>query len=110
MTNPETSTYGELGVELSILELSGPLVWDEIGTLLHNPVHIIFDNQSLVDIQIGNNESDVWKTFVAGEVTTLDMRGNHGIASNFTFRKGMTFYARGPTGDNTFRISYTYAA
>ncbi len=37
------------------------------------------------------------------------MRGNHGVADNFTFPRGTKFYARGTAGAVSFKISYTYA-
>jgi hypothetical protein len=93
--------------ELRIAVLTG--AYDLIGTLSHNPVQIIFDNQSTVDIEISVNGTSTAKTFPAGEALVLDMRGNHGIASNFTFPLGTKFYAKGSAGANAFSISYTYA-
>lgn len=78
-----------------------------IGTLLYQPVQIIFDNQGTVAVAISTDGSTTWRTFPAGEALVLDMRGNHGIAANFTFSVGTTFYGNGASG--TFSISYTYA-
>lgn len=104
------SIIGEMADELLIDAAALTGGWDLIGTLEENPVHIIFDNQSGdTDIEIGNNASTTWKTFVAGEALVLDMRGNHGIAANFSFRKGMNLYARGAAGTGNFSISYTFA-
>lgn len=79
-----------------------------IGTLLQPPVIIIFDNQGTVPVQIFvNQQTNVWRTFPAGEALVLDLRGNSGIADNFTFPLGTTFYGNGASG--TFSISYLYA-
>jgi hypothetical protein len=79
-----------------------------IGTLLYNPVQIIFDNQGTVPVAISaDGGTTTWRTFPAGEALVLDMRGNHGIAANFTFDVGTTFSGNGASG--TFSISYTYA-
>jgi hypothetical protein len=80
----------------------------KIGTLLYNPVQIIFDNQGAVSIAISiDGGTTTWRTFPAGEALVLDMRGNHGVAPNFTIDKGTTFYGTGASG--TFSISYLYA-
>jgi len=82
--------------------------WVEIGTLTSNPVQIIFDNQGLASVAISvNGGTTTWRTFPAGEALVLDMRGNHGLAPNFTMDKGTTFYGNGASG--TFSISYLYA-
>lgn len=78
-----------------------------IGTLIHEPVQIIFDNQGTSSVAISTDGSTTWRTFPAGEALVLDMRGNHGIAANFTFSVGTNFYGNGASG--TFSISYTYA-
>jgi hypothetical protein len=79
-----------------------------IGTLQFNPVMIIFDNQGTVAVSIYVNQTaDVWKTFPAGEALVLDMRAANGVASNFTFDVGTSFYGNGASGD--FSISYIYA-
>ncbi len=78
-----------------------------IGTLLQNPVQIIFDNQGTAPIAISVDGVNTWRTFPAGEALILDMRGNHGIAANFTMDIGTTFYGNGASG--TFSISYLYA-
>jgi len=80
----------------------------EIGTLLFNPVQIIFDNQGTVAVEISvDGGTTTWRTFPAGEALVLDMRGNHGIAANFTMDIGTTFHGNGASG--TFSISYLYA-
>lgn len=105
------SVIGDLAEELVIdtSTLSGSPDYDFIGVLEFNPVQIIFDNQSDTAVGISNNNDTTWRTFPAGEAIVLDMRGNHGVASNFTFRKGMPFYAIGTAGTGNFSISYTYA-
>ncbi len=80
----------------------------KIGTLSQSPVQIIFDNQGTVAVAISiDGGSTTWRTFPAGEALVLDMRGNHGIAPNFTMDVGTTFYGTGASG--TFSISYLYA-
>lgn len=79
-----------------------------IGTLEFNPVIIIFDNMGTVPISISTSpDGDVWKTFPAGEALVLDLRAAHGIATNYTFDIGTSFYGNGASGD--FSISYIYA-
>ena len=78
-----------------------------IGTLTQNPVIIIFDNQSTSSVVISIG-SVSWKTFSAGEAIVLDMRGNHGIATNFTFDIGTSFYGNG-AATGSFSIAYVYA-
>jgi hypothetical protein len=84
----------------------------KIGTLLFNPVMMIFDNQSTASVAISVNDStgtNVWRTFPAGEALTLDMRNQSGIAANFTADIGTTFYGAGTTDTGNFSISYVYA-
>ena len=81
-----------------------------IAGLAQNPVMLIFDNQGTVPIAIyvnGTAAENLWRTFPGGEALVLDMRGNSGIAPNFTPATGTTFFANGASG--TFSISYTYA-
>lgn len=82
--------------------------WVTIGTLLYNPVIIIFDNQGTVDVAISvDGGANTWKTFSGGQAIVLDLRAAHGIASNYTPNIGTRFSGNGASG--TFRISYTYA-
>src|SRR5690348_3531545 len=79
-----------------------------IGTLLYNPVIIIFDNQGTVSVSISTDGgSTTWRTFPAGEALVLDLRAAHALASNFTFSVGTVFSGNGASG--TFSISYVYA-
>jgi hypothetical protein len=83
--------------------------WVKIGTLTSNPVIIIFDNQGTTDavaISIDGGTT-IWRTFPAGEALVLDLRAAHGLAPNYTFDVGTTFYGNGASG--TFSISYIYA-
>ena len=91
-------------------ELSGAMTGSPvfIGSLLYNPVIIIFDNQGTVDIEISVDGGNItWKTFSGGEALVLDLRDKIGLASNFTFDIGTAFTGTGASG--TFRISYIYA-
>lgn len=81
-----------------------------IGTLLHNPVIIIFDNQGSAPVAISIDDStgaNVWKTFPAGEGVILDLRDKAHLAANFTIDLGTSFYGNGASGN--FSISYVAA-
>jgi hypothetical protein len=91
-------------------ELTGVMTgsWVSIGTLSQSPVIIIFDNQGSASIAISvDGGTTTWRTFPAGEALVLDLRGNHGLAPNYTFDVGTNFSGNGASG--TFSISYTYA-
>lgn len=77
-----------------------------IGVLTQSPVIIIFDNLGTVAVTIFINGTQ-WKTFSAGEALVLDLRGNHGVADNFSFDVGTTIVGNGASGQ--FSISYLYA-
>lgn len=99
------SQIAECGIELAAT-MTGSFV--TIGALLHNPVQIIFDNQGTVPVAISTNGgTSTWRTFPGGGALVLDMRGNSGIADNFTFPIGTIFSGNGASG--TFSISYVYA-
>jgi hypothetical protein len=99
------SQRGGFPVELTA-SMTGSFV--QIGTLLFNPVIIMFDNQGTVPVAISvDGGATTWKTFPGGEAIVLDLRAGSGIAPNFTFDIGTTFYGNGASGD--FSISYTYA-
>lgn len=78
-----------------------------IGTLLYNPTIIIFDNQSTTAVVLSINDVE-WKTFPGGEALVLDMRAAHGLAPNYTFDVGTSFYGNG-AANGSFSISYLYA-
>lgn len=79
-----------------------------IGILEFNPVIIIFDNQSSVPIAISTSEDgEPWRTFPGGQALVLDLRAASGLAPNYTFDQGTSFYGDGAAGD--FSISYIYA-
>lgn len=78
-----------------------------IGVLIANPVIMVLDNQSTTSVVLSINGTQ-WKTFTAGEALVLDMRGNHGIAPNFTFNIGDSFSGNG-AATGSFSISYLYA-
>lgn len=82
----------------------------DIGTpLVNNPVVIIFDNQTDVEVPLYVN-GILFKTFVAGDIFVLDMRANIGIASNYTFDEGTQFSTNAAVGTSgSFRISLIYA-
>jgi len=83
-----------------------------VGTLLFNPVLIIFDNQSTASVALSINDASgdtVWRTFPAGEALVLDLRAQQGKAPNFTIDKGTTFFATAGSAAGNFSISYIYA-
>jgi hypothetical protein len=77
--------------------------------LTENPVILIIDNQSSVSVELSVDGTNTWKTFSSGEALVLDLRGNNGIASNFTVDIGTQFYVKGTGGTGSFRISILYA-
>jgi len=81
--------------------------YQNIGTALtDNPVVVIFDNQTDVEVPLSVNGTSTWKTFSAGEAFVLDMRANHGIATNFTMDIGTQFLTNASVGTSgSFRIS-----
>lgn len=99
------SSRGGFPAELAATMTGSPVT---IGTLVENPVVIIFDNQGTDSVAISvNGGTTTWRTFPAGEALVLDLRVQHGLASNFTFDKGTIFTGTGASG--TFSISYIYA-
>jgi hypothetical protein len=80
----------------------------QLGPLLYNPTIIIFDNQSDAAVVLDWNLVQ-FKTFTAGEAMILDLRAAHGLAANYTFSIGDTFFATG-AGTGDFSISYLYAS
>jgi len=85
--------------------------YQTIGTALgENPVVIIFDNQTNVEVPLSVNGTSIWKTFSAGEAFVLDLRANHGVASNYTMDEGTRFFTNASVGTSgSFRISLIYA-
>lgn len=85
--------------------------YQNIGSALTNtPVVIIFDNQTDVSVPLSVTGSSTWKTFSAGECLLLDLRANHGIASNYTIDAGTQFSTNASVGTSgSFRISLIYA-
>jgi hypothetical protein len=80
------------------------------SALTHNPVVIVFDNQTDVAVPLSADGVNTWKTFSAGEAFVLDLRANHGIASNYTIDIGTSFSTNAAVGTSgSFRISIVYA-
>lgn len=103
--NSNNSQKGGFAAELTA-SMTGSFT--SIGTLLFNPVIIIFDNQGTVPIAISvDGGTTTWRTFPAGECLILDLRAAHGLAANYTFDIGTIFSGNGASG--TFSISYVYA-
>ena len=90
------SQRGAFAPELKATMTGSPVT---IGTLLYNPVFIIFDNAGSAPIQISvDGGVTTWKTFSSGEDITLNLRSALGLASNFTFDIGTTFTGTGASG------------
>jgi hypothetical protein len=95
------------GTELSAVMTGSNVL---IGVLPVSPAIIIFDNQGTVSVKIyvnGTADTQLWRTFPAGEAIVLDLRAAHAVAPNFAFAQGTSFYGNGASG--TFSISYVYA-
>jgi hypothetical protein len=107
-----SNNSGRLGWDsersLAATSFNGTL--QNIGTVLtHNPVIIIFDNQTDVEVPIYADDV-LWKTFSAGEAIIEDLRSNIGIASNYTIDLGTQFKTDATVGTSgSFRISIQYA-
>ena len=85
-----------------------------VGVLVHQPVMLLFKNQSNVAVFVSDNndESDAeGTTMVAGEEIIFDCRGNHGNAVNMGFPVGTSFFATAVDNDASgdLKISYLYA-
>jgi hypothetical protein len=105
MTSINTSQIAECAAELAAV-MTGS--WVTIGTLLNNPVAIVFDNQGDSNVAISTDGgTTTWRTFTNGSAIILDLRNQHGLAANYTFPIGTTFSGNGASG--TFSISYIYA-
>lgn len=98
-------------VERSLAATSFNGTFQYIGTgITENPVLIIFDNQTDVDVPISVDGVNIWKTFEAGEALIMDLRANHGIAANYTIDLGTRFSTNAAVGTSgSFRISINYA-
>lgn len=84
--------------------------YQSVGSALtHNPVILIFDNQSTAAVQLSVDGTNTWKTFSAGEALVLDLRANKGNAPTFTIPIGTQFLAKGTAATGNFLISIIYA-
>ncbi len=97
--------------ERSLAATSFNGTFQNIGTpLTNNPVVVVFDNQTDVEVPLSVNKTSAWKTFSAGEAFVLDLRANHGIAANYTIDDGTQFSTNATVGTSgSFRISLIYA-
>jgi len=96
--------------ERSLAATSFDSTQQNIGTeLTENPTIIIYDNQTDVSVPL-YVDGVLWKTFSAGEAIIEDLRGNKGIASNYTIDLGTQFSTNAAVGTSgSFRISIQYA-
>jgi len=97
--------------EKALAATSFDSTYQNIGTSLTvNPVVIVFDNQTDVDVPLSVDGVNTWKTFSAGEAFVLDLRTNRGIASNYTIDLGTQFQTNAAVGTSgSMRISIVYA-
>ena len=96
------SQRGKFAPELTGVMTGSSVV---IGTLLFNPVIIIFDNQGTVPVSISvDGGTTTWRTFPGGEALVLDLRAASGVAPNYTFDVGTTFSGNGASGTFSFPI------
>jgi len=107
MASNNISVRAVFETERTLASTSFNSAYQVVGTALtENPVIIIFDNQTDVDVPLSVDGVNTWKTFEAGEALVLDLRANHGIASNYTFDLGIQFYTNAAVGTSgSFRIS-----
>lgn len=81
-----------------------------IGTLTHEPVVILFKNQTSVAVFIADNSgSTKGTTMIAGETILLNCRTNAGAAVNMGFPIGTSFFITAAAGTGNFKISVLYA-
>jgi len=97
------SQNAQMGIELSASMIGSATL---IGSLIHNPDIIIFDNQGGASVTISPDGVNIWRTFPAGEALTLDLRVAQGKAPYYSFPIGTSFFGNGASG--TFSISYIY--
>lgn len=96
------SNYSNNQICLTAPELTAVMTgsFTLIGTLLYNPVKLIFDNQGSAAVAISTDGgTTTWRTFPAGEALVLDFELE-------SFSIGTKFYGNGASG--TFSISYLY--
>lgn len=80
------------------------------SALTQNPCVIVFDNQTDVEVPLSVDGVNIWKTFSPGEAFVLDLRANHGIASNYSIDLGTRFSTNAAVGTSgSFRISINFA-
>lgn len=80
------------------------------SALTQNPVVILFDNQTDVAVPLSFNQTSTWMTLAPGEAYLLDLRANHGMASNYSMDIGTQFYTNASVGTTgSMRISNIYA-
>lgn len=111
MSNTNMSQRVGFDTERSLAATSFDSTYNFIGSALSvNPVIIIFDNQTDVDVPLSVDGSNTWKTLTAGEAMILDLRANHGNAPNYTIDKGIRFSTNAAVGTSgSMRISVVYA-
>lgn len=111
MVNPNNKSRVGFDTERSLASTSFDGTYQYIGTALsQNPVVIVFDNQTDVDVPLSVDGVNTWKTFSAGEAFVLDLRANNGNAVNYTIDLHTRFSTNAAVGESgSFRISIIYA-
>ena len=111
MVNQNNNQRVGFDAERSLAGTSFNGTFQNIGTPLdNNPVVIIFDNQTDVEVPLSVDGVNIWKTFSASEAFVLDLRANHGIAANYTIDIGTEFSTNAAVGTTgSFRISVIFA-
>lgn len=110
MTDYNLDQKAKLGTLLSINSTTFTGASQLLGTLLHNPVIMFIQNDTLVPVFLSDDGTSTnGKTFIPGERAVLDMRGNEGKANNFSFPIGTTFFVTAAASTGLFQISYIYA-
>jgi hypothetical protein len=109
MANMPNDQKFKFDVELSITApFSG--VAQLLGTLVDEPVVIIFKNQSTVPVFLADNSGATNGTTMAvNEIILIDCRANKGQASNGGFPIGTSFFVTGTAGTGFFKVSIIYA-
>lgn len=99
------------GTELSLAGTSLTGLPVKIGALVETPSIIVFSNDTNQTVFVADNSgSTKGMTLIAGKAVIIDCVTNRdGNAETFQWPAGTSFYATGPVGTGTFRISVVYA-
>lgn len=106
---PYNQAFGfDTELSLAASSLTGSPVL--VGTLINEPVMLLFKNQTNQTVLISDqNSATIGTTMVAGESIIFDCRANKGNAPNGGFPINTSFYATGSSGTGAVKISIIYA-